>query len=90
MANLITGHTDGAVDPPLPRTRALEGAAQYGQLEMVRYLVEEYGIDCRMESGQSLIYASMGGHQAVVDYLLAQGAPRPMLRNLYPESPAAA
>jgi ankyrin repeat protein len=49
-------------------------ASSYGRLEVVRYLVEDQGVDVNIDSSEALRWACQSGHIEVVQYLVEAGA----------------
>ena len=75
---VILNSNHGAAAVRTPFGTWLHVAAKHGQLEIVRMLVEEYGLDVnapdKMSKGSPVNSAARNGHCEVTEYLLDKGA----------------
>jgi hypothetical protein len=47
---------------------------EYGHLQIVRYFIEECGINVDIDSGYLLLHSVKSGHLPIVEYLVGKGA----------------
>ena len=64
----------GVVPDRFILARALYEASRFGQMDIVKYLVEEENADVQHKNNEAVKIAMQKGHQEVVDYLLSRGA----------------